>query len=191
RQAPPAAGPPDASAPASTTPLDVLDDRFDLPQSPDSPTITTTIPADESSPDTTTTTVAARPEDLPPAVPADGSPIQQGQTSPTPTVTTSTIPASSIEKEFGALRGDGQGKLPKVELLQDNPSLSILQVGDRVATAGGSGSLAPADIPIGVVVNRINRPGVGGPVLEIALYADLEQLGAVQVVIFQPREEAG
>ncbi len=180
------------SAPATTTPLDVLGDEFPLPQNPLSPTVTTTTePPPDADPTATTAppTTVLRPEDLPPAVPADGSPVQARPQ--TPAVTTTTISPSSVEKEFGALVGDGQGKLPKVRLLQDTPSLSILQEGDLVATAGGSGSLAPPDIPVGRVVNRINRPGVGGPVLEVELAADLDQLGFVRVVLFQPAEEAG
>lgn len=179
-------------APTTTNPLDVLDDPS-LPQSPLSPTVTTTtttIPGQEPV-ETAPPTTVLRPEDLPPAVPADGSPVQAPSGSSTVTGTTVPIDISSVEKEFGALVGDGQGKLPKVRLLQDNPSLSILQEGDLVATAGGSGSLAPPDIPVGRVVNRIDRPGVGGPVLEVELVADLEQLGFVRVVLFQPAEEAG
>jgi len=178
------------AGPTTTNPLDVVGGNG-LPQSPLSPTVTTsttTIPGEEPT-ETTPPTSVLRPEDLPPAVPADGSPVQ----TQTGSVTTTSIPLdiSSIEKEFGALKGAGQGRLPKVSLLQDNPSLSILQEGDLVATAGGSGSLAPSDIPVGRVVNRIDRPGVGGPVLEVELFADLDQLGFVRVVLFQPAQEAG
>ncbi len=182
----------DDAAPATTNPLDVFGDD-DLPQNPLSPTVTTTIPVDPDAEPTVTTTppttAPLRPEDLPPAIPADGSPVQVRPQ--TPVAGPEPISPSSVEKEFGALVGDGQGKLPKVRLLQDNPSLSILQEGDLVATAGGSGSLAPPDIPVGRVINRINRPGVGGPILEVELAADLEQLGFVRVVLFQPAEEAG
>lgn len=178
------------AGPTTTNPLDVLGGNG-LPQSPLSPTVTTsttTLPGQEPV-ETSPPTTVLRPEDLPPAIPADGSPVQ----TPTGSATTTSIPLdiSSIEKEFGALKGAGQGRLPKVSLLQDNPSLSILQEGDLVATAGGSGSLAPPDIPVGRVVNRIDRPGVGGPVLEVELFADLDQLGFVRVVLFQPAAEAG
>ena len=174
--------------PVITNPLDVLGGN-DLPQSPLSPAVTTTTPNGEPV-ETAPPTTVPRPEDLPPAIPANGAPVQS-RTGDATTTTSIPFEISSIEKEFGALKGDGQGKLPKVSLLQDNPSLSILQEGDLVATAGGSGSLAPPDIPVGRVVNRIDRPGVGGPVLEVELFADLEQLGFLRVVLFQPAEEAG
>ena len=91
-----------------------------------------------------------------------------------------------VEKEFGALEGRGQGRLPQVRFLQDNPALAVLQVGDLVETAGGSESLAPPNIPVGRVVNRADRPGVAGPLLEVEPHADLSRLNFVQVVLFQP-----
>ena len=40
-------------------------------------------------------------------------------------------------------------------------------VGDLIFTAGGNDSLAPPDIPIGVVRNVINRSSSAGPLLEV------------------------
>jgi hypothetical protein len=108
--------------------------------------------------------------------------------SPT-TTTTTTIPAAVIEKEYGALEGRGRLRLPQIRFLQDSPSLSQLVEGDLVETAGGSESLAPTGIPVGRVVNRANRPGSGGPLLDVQLHADLARLNFVRVVLYKPLSE--
>ena len=178
------------SIPTTTTPLDVFGDEFPLPQSSDQPEFGPTTTVDETVADTTTTTLPSV-ADLPPAIPADGSPPQSIPTTidPLDGTVADDVDAGPIQKEFGALQGRGDGRLPQVRFLQDNPSLSILQVGDLVSTAGGESSLAPPDIPVGRVINRVNRPGVAGPVLEIELHADLDQLNFVQVVLFKPSSE--
>ena len=106
------------------------------------------------------------------------------------TTTTTTMP-EVVEKEFGALEGRGGNRLPQVRFLQDNPGFAVLGVGDLVETAGGSESLAPPNSPVGRVVNRADRAGVAGPVLEVEPHADLSRLNFVRVVLFQPRSEAG
>jgi rod shape-determining protein MreC len=168
----------DPAVPTTTTALDVLDDGFSLPQAGDDDTLDPALV-----PSVTTTTV---PGDLglPPAIPVDGSPIP---TTIPATTTTTTLP--DLQKEFGAMEGQGQGRLPQIRFLQDNPSLAILQEGDLVETAGGADSLAPPNIPIGRVVNRADRPGVAGPILEVELNADLDRLNFVQVVLFRPASE--
>jgi rod shape-determining protein MreC len=108
--------------------------------------------------------------------------------SPT-TTTTTTTPAAVIEKEYGALEGRGRLRLPQIRFLQDSPSLSQLVEGDLVETAGGSESLAPTGIPVGRVVNRANRPGSGGPLLDVQLHADLARLNFVRVVLYKPLSE--
>jgi rod shape-determining protein MreC len=106
----------------------------------------------------------------------------------TTTTTTTTVP-ELVEKEFGALGGRGSERLPQVRFLQDNPSLAVLAVGDLVETAGGSESLAPPNIPVGRVVNRADRPGVAGPLLEVEPHADLSKLNFVRVVLYRPLSE--
>lgn len=103
------------------------------------------------------------------------------------TTTTTTVPV--VEKEFGALEGRGRLLLPQIRFLQDNPSLTILQEGDLVETAGGSESLAPSGIPVGRVANRADRPGSGGPLLDVELHADLARLNFVRVVLYRPLSE--
>jgi rod shape-determining protein MreC len=94
-----------------------------------------------------------------------------------------------IEKEYGALEGRGRLRLPQIKFVQDSPSLSELIPGDLVETAGGSESLAPTGIPVGRVLNRADRPGSGGPLLDVELYADLARLNFVRVVLYKPLSE--
>jgi len=105
------------------------------------------------------------------------------------TATTPTTVAEVIEKEYGALEGRGRLRLPQIKFVQDSPSLSELVIGDLVETAGGSESLAPTGIPVGRVINRADRPGSGGPLLDVELYADLGRLNFVRVVLYKPLSE--
>lgn len=105
------------------------------------------------------------------------------------TTTTTTTLAEVIEKEYGALEGRGRLRLPQIKFVQDSPSLSELVPGDLVETAGGSESLAPTGIPVGRVLNRADRPGSGGPLLDVELYADLARLNFVRVVLYKPHSE--
>ena len=102
---------------------------------------------------------------------------------------TTTTEVEVVEKEYGALEGRGRLRLPQIKFVQDSPSLSELVAGDLVETAGGSESLAPTGIPVGRVVNRADRPGSGGPLLDVELYADLARLNFVRVVLYKPLSE--
>ena len=104
-------------------------------------------------------------------------------------ITTTTIEPVVVRKEYGSLEGRGARLLPQIRFVQDNPSLAELQVGDLVETAGGSESLAPPGIPVGRVANRADRPGSGGPLLDVELNADLTRLNFVRVVIYKPLSE--
>ena len=178
----------DAEAdPTDASPLDVFADEVPLPQAGDEEVLpegatTTTVPGEEGADDVTTDG----------SVPADGSIPVDGSvpTTVAPPAPTTTVPPI-LSKEFGAMVGRGQGRVPQIRFLQDVPALATLQVGDLVVTAGNSDSLAPAGIPVGEVLNRADRPGVAGPVLEIALHADLDQLNFVQVVLYRPASEVG
>lgn len=161
------------------TPADMFEDDVALPQAGDPNEATTT---------TTTTMPEAISADneLPTLTDAEGSPIEPSSST---TTTTLLLNPDQLEKEYGVLRGRGQGRPPQVRFLQDIPSLAVLQVGDLIETAGGSRSLAPPNIPVGRVINRADRPGVAGPLLEIELNADLDKLNFVRVVLFQPLTE--
>ncbi len=174
----------DDGEPADETPADVFANDIDLPQAGDLPD------PGVVTPETTTTTLppAVIPgEDAPPVTDPDGNPIETTTT----TTTIVDLEPEQLEKEFGEMQGRGAGQLPQIRFLQDIPSLAVLEVGDLVETAGPSESLAPPNIPVGRVINRADRPGVAGPLLEIELYADLDKLNFVRVVLFRPLSEAG
>ena len=161
------------------TPADVFANDVPLPQAGDPN-------------EATTTTIGPLPEAVPAAEDASVTTDSAGdptQTSSTTTTTTVLLDPGQLEKEFGVLQGRGQDRPPQVRFLQDIPSLAVLQVGDLIETAGGSQSLAPPNIPVGRVINRADRPGVAGPLLEIELNADLDKLNFVRVVLFQPLTE--
>jgi rod shape-determining protein MreC len=164
------------------TPADVFENDVPLPQAgdPNEATTTTTLPLPEA--------VPAGVDDIPLTTDAAGNPVEIPETT---TTTTVLLGPDQLEKEFGVLYGNGQGRPPQIKFLQDIPSLAVLQVGDLIETAGGSQSLAPANIPVGRVINRADRPGVAGPLLEIELNADLEKLNFVRVVLYQPLTEVG
>lgn len=161
----------DGEVPTATTPADVFEDDVVLPQA-----------GDEPAPGVVTTLEPV--ETLPPAV-------IPGQEVIVATTTTLPTEPDQLEKEFGIMEGRGQGRLAQIRFLQDVPSLAVLEVGDLVETAGGSESLAPPNIPVGRVINRVDRPGVAGPLLEIEFNADLNKLNFVRVVLFRPLSEVG
>ena len=43
--------------------------------------------------------------------------------------------------------------------------------------------------PVGRVINRADRPGSGGPLLDVELHADLARLNFVRVVLYKPLSE--
>jgi len=106
-----------------------------------------------------------------------------------PVAVTTTLPPVRVERETGALAGQGGNRLPLVTFVSSNPVLGQISVGDTVATAGGRESLAPPDIPVGVVRNVISRPGSSGTELEVELSADVSRLQFVRVVLFRPLSE--
>ena len=169
----------DPDADGDPTPADVFESDVPLPQAgdPNEATTTTTIALPEAVP---------AGEEAPVATDVDGDPVELPETT---TTTTIALDPDQLEKEFGVLQGNGQGRPPQIRFLQDIPSLAVLQVGDLIETAGGSRSLAPPNIPVGRVINRADRPGVAGPLLEIELNADLDKLNFVRVVLFQPLTE--
>lgn len=193
-----------AAVPVVTSPSGRTDDELrDLVTTTSAPS--TTLAADVIATETTLPQNDGLPaaDVVDPLVPVDGvlvdgapvdpnAPVDDVATDPTAvattTTTTTTVPDGQ-PKEFGGLEGRGGGELPIVRFLQDVPSLAVLSVGDLVFTAGGFESLAPPDIPVGVVVNRANRSGTSGPLLQIEPTADLGNLSFVNVVLYTPLSE--
>ena len=172
---------------ATTLVTDVLASESSLPQN-DGANGDPTIVDDPTSGDlpVSATTTILEPNDG--ESPAEALPVDGEVIETTTTTTTTTVP-NLTAKEFGALEGRGRGLIPQIRFLQDNPSLAVLQEGDLVVTAGGFDSLAPPDIPIGVAVNRADRSGPGGPLLDVQPYADVTRLNFLRVVLYTPLSE--
>jgi rod shape-determining protein MreC len=191
------------TTPTGLTPEELAQAAADATSSTTTTTTSTTIPGSDPAPGTT----LPSPSEIVPDTTLPGAPLfpTTGTSEPPvddpfglgttttdpfaqPATTTTTTPAP-VEKEFGELEGRGPNRLPQVRFLQDNPALAVLEVGDLVFTAGGLASLAPADIPVGRVVNRADRPGSGGPLLDVEPHADLDKLNFVRVVLYKPLSE--
>lgn len=175
----------------TTLVTDVLESESSLPQNDgtngeDVSSVDETESGDVPVDGTPTTLDPDDPEGVAAATPDDGADVE---TSSTTTTTTTTVVPNLPAKEFGALEGRGRGLVPQIRFLQDNPSLAVLREGDLVVTAGGFDSLAPPDIPIGVVINRADRSGPGGPLLDVQPYADVTRLNFLRVVLYTPLSE--
>ena len=119
---------------------------------------------------------------LPPEDPA-ATTLPPSTTVPAPTTTV------DPQRDTGRLSGQGGDALPQVDFLQDTPVFGRIVPGDIVLTAGGSTGLAPADIPVGLVENVIQRSTAEGPLLEVSPLADLDELRFVKVVLYKPSSE--
>lgn len=140
---------------------------------------TTTTSSTTSTTTTTSTTV--------PAEDTEGSPTTTAPTT-TAAATTTTIDINLV-RETGGFEGQGEGELPSIVYLDNTPSLGGFEEGDLVFTSGSQDSLAPANIPIGRVVNVIERSTSEGPMLQVEPYADLDSLYFVRVVLYKPGAE--
>jgi rod shape-determining protein MreC len=196
----------DGEEPVNTAPSGLTEDEIeDL--STTSTTTTTTTPPSTTTPDELDPSTVVTDSTLPGGAPTTTIDLSEladltdeeraaledvlasGSLPETTTTTTTTTLPENVGKEFGLLEGRGGDRLPQVRFVQDNPALAELQVCDLVETAGGSESLAPPDIPVGRVANRADRPGSGGPLLDVELYADLDRLNYVRVVLYRPLSE--
>lgn len=102
-----------------------------------------------------------------------------------------TVPIASqlAVRETGVLEGRGPGTKPIVRFLDASTRASAIEVGAPIVSAGGSRSLAPPDVVIGVVSRVVERLGTAGPILEIDLVADLSNLSFLRVLLYQPITE--
>jgi cell shape-determining protein MreC len=94
-----------------------------------------------------------------------------------------------VPRETGALEGQGIGRSPVIRFIQTSSRLGELCAGVPVVTAGGSQSLAPADLVVGTVSKVVRRVGTAGPLLEVDLAANLDSLNFVRVLLYQPATE--
>jgi rod shape-determining protein MreC len=93
-------------------------------------------------------------------------------------------------RETGILEGRGPGMRPIVRFLDASTRASAIEVGAPIVSSGGSRSLAPPDVVIGVVSRVVERLGTAGPILEIDLVADLSNLSFLRVLLYQPITES-
>lgn len=146
---------------------------------------------------TTTTTTTAAPNAETPGTndvestivtsPNDEPDPSGNGTTTTDSATTTTV--LNVERETGGCEGRGPDSLPAMKFVTEDPLFGPIDVGDVISTAGGSNSLAPPDIIIGTVINKIDRASSSGPLLEIDLNADLDHLNLVQIVKYRPTSE--
>ena len=106
----------------------------------------------------------------------------------TTTTSTTLVPP---RRDTGGLNGRGPDRLPRVEFIDESALFGEIEPGDAVYTTGGRASLAPPDIPVGLVVNEIPGSSTGGVELEIELLAQLDRLQFVRVVLYKPLAERG
>ena len=130
---------------------------------------------------------------LPNAVPGETvatgtvGPNQPGQSTKSPI----TVPAGLDLplRETGALEGRGLTKFPVVRFVENQTRFGGVSIGSPVITAGGATSLAPPDIVIGTVSKVVKRTGTLGPILEVTLAANLDNLNFVRILLYQPTTE--
>jgi rod shape-determining protein MreC len=101
-------------------------------------------------------------------------------------VASSVLRAGLLPNDTGALEGRGPDRDPMVSLVEANPRLGGIEVGAVVMTAGGVTSLAPPDVVVGRVATVTERPGSVGPMVTVALSADLGALNFVRVLLYRP-----
>jgi rod shape-determining protein MreC len=164
-----------------------------VPGAPPETTTTTTVPPsiDPAAPVPSESVPATPPTSLP----AEGAPPPEtvpGETTTTtvPPTTTTSVP-DDRPRDTGKFSGQGANSLPQVDLLEETPVFGRIVVGDLIFTAGGNESLAPPDIPIGIVRNVINRSSSAGPLLEVQPSVNLDRLHFVSVIIYRSSSEAG
>jgi len=106
-------------------------------------------------------------------------------------VTTLTIPTSGAlaVRETGILEGQGSSRAPMVRFISTDRHFGAIEVGAPIVSSGGSMSLAPPDIVIGVVSRVVPRLGTAGPMLEIKLVADLSNLSFLRILLYRPITE--
>jgi rod shape-determining protein MreC len=143
-----------------------------------------------------TTTTSAAPGRTPAATTGAPTSSTTSTTSTTlPPTTTTTLPPTTTtlpptttlpdpQRETGQMVGRGVAEPPRVDLVDDSPAFGTPEIGDTVLTAGGDRSLAPADIPIGVVSEVRHGSPSEGWILDVDPLAELEGLEFVQVLLY-------
>lgn len=151
-------------------------------------------PATTTTTSTTTTTIPGAVPVGTPATTTTTSMVAPAGTVPgatTTVATTTTTIRPDPQRETGQFVGLGAGEVPEVIFVADTPGFGRPEVGDIVSTSGGSVSLAPADVPIGVVVEVRQGSPAAGLIVVVQPYANLDDLEFVQVILYSPEMESG
>jgi rod shape-determining protein MreC len=144
---------------------------------------------------TSSTTTTTGPLAAAPPVPGTDATTTTSTTTTSPPPSTSSTPPTTTtlpdpQRETGQMVGRGVDEPPRVNLIDDSPAFGTPALGDAVLTAGGDRSLAPADIPIGVVSDVRHGSPSEGWILEVQPQAELEGLEFVQVILYTSEPEA-
>ena len=139
----------------------------------------------------TTSTTAAVTEDTSAIITGSitpGTGVEVVVTESTEGSTTSSAPL--VLRETGALEGQGPNQ-PMVMRFSDlTSSITSVQVGAIVDTAGGTDSLAPQGIPIGRITAVLEQTGTSSALVEVTPSADLRRLSFLTVLLFLPNQQA-
>lgn len=131
----------------------------------------------------TTTTSTTQPAVIDPTIGGDA-----GTDDGTDTNTTTTI--APVIRETGTLEGQGGDKPMLLRFTDGLSSVTNLQIGAVVDTAGGGSSLAPQGIPIGTITAIYKQAGSSSALVEVTPNADLVRLNFVAVVLYLPNQQA-
>ncbi len=101
---------------------------------------------------------------------------------------TTTLPP--VVRETGMLEGRGPRLTLVLRFTDNNSALTSLKVGAVVDTSGGTSSLAPQGIPIGIITAITRQSGNSTTLVEVRPNADLRRLNFVAVVLFKPNQQA-
>lgn len=139
----------------------------------------------------TTTTVAATTTTAFDPSPGPLDPVDLDTTttssSVAPLFTTTTAAPVEIIRETGQLSGQGAGQPLVLRFVDDSSTSGRVKVGSTVQTAGGTGSIAPAGLPIGEVSAVKEQTGSRSLLVEVTLAAgDLSKLNFVRVLLYVP-----
>ncbi|MFZ4719699.1 MAG: rod shape-determining protein MreC [Ilumatobacteraceae bacterium] len=166
--------------------------------SPTTPTESTTlsgIPVSDltSSTTSTTSTTTTVPVSLPPELtPITDPPItlapDTGSTTSVAPATTTTV--LEVVRETGLLEGEGNNRPMVLRFVDTTSAITSVKPGAVVDTAGGTSSLAPQGIPIGVISRIERQTGSSSAVVEVTPNASLKRLNFVAVVLYLPNAAA-